>query len=156
MNNEKRINIRLTPEKFDALDDARHAARTSWQELILTLLDGWAEGQASGQPGQSTATAPREETRRPLEVHPAFGIPRAEWHRMLDRVLDSPFFDAMTDEERELLEAAAYALQHAGSTTANAVKGQLEGVLGEYRKWKKSQQEAARKRFDHQRRQTGT
>jgi hypothetical protein len=153
MKNEKRINIRLTPEKFDSLNDARFAARTSWQELILTLLDGWASGRQNGaSSGQSPVAAQPVESR----PGPAFGIPRAEWHRMLDRVLDSPFFDAMTDEERELLEAAAYALQHAGSTTANAVKGQLEGVLGEYRKWKKGQQEAPRKRHDHQRRQTGT
>jgi hypothetical protein len=60
----------------------------------------------------------------------------------------------VTPEQRELLEAAEWALQNADKTTANSVKGPLKGVLGEYRKWRK--QEAARKREDDRRRETGT
>lgn len=47
--NEKRIVLRVDPEKWHLFDDKRHAERTSFQELGLRLFNQWFSGEESAK-----------------------------------------------------------------------------------------------------------
>lgn len=47
MNKERRINIRVSAATFTKWDDARHAAKTSWQTLFVGLFEAWLMRQTA-------------------------------------------------------------------------------------------------------------
>ncbi len=61
--NEKRIVIRVDPEKWQELDDRRHAERTSFQDLGVRLFGEWLEGRpVQKDPRNNADVAPEKST----------------------------------------------------------------------------------------------
>ncbi len=108
MNNERRINLRFTPEHFDRLDEKRFRARLSFQELGTRLFDEWL-ARESDEPMHSSLRKPanpRMEKHAILQAHGDKGL-----LTLVDRAIDMSFSmlqQSITPEELTHLRAVAY------------------------------------------------
>ena len=120
MANERRINIRFSPERFDQLDEKRFRAKLTFQEIGVQLFDEWLTGERHVErPPERPAPDPLLEK---LEMIRASGD--KELIALVQKAIDASYGilkHSLTPEEIEHLRAATH------SGTGMAARNRLSG-----------------------------
>jgi hypothetical protein len=124
MAQERRINLRFPPDRFDQLDEKRFQARTTFQEIGARLFEEWLTGK---HPEPKLLAAPKlDPFLEKVEMIRASGD--AELLAIVKRAVDVTYGllqHSLTPEEIGQLRAAA------NSHTGLAVRHRRTGVAGE-------------------------
>lgn len=92
------MTLRFAEEEFNALDDKRHAERTSFQAVGYHLFMSWLQGERKVEP-------------TPVGQYDG---PNADAHRALDQILSLPSGDVL----RETIDAALTIQRNKDSLTS--------------------------------------